>query len=92
MFFFPVLWCLLYFLPSIIGHHKRSFIGIFLVNLFLGWTVIGWFVALIWACAADPSIPVVAVAGPPLPGRYCCRCGAYSAAPAHFCWSCGVRV
>jgi hypothetical protein len=24
--------------------------GILLVNLFLGWTVLGWFVAFIWAC------------------------------------------
>lgn len=41
----------LYFLPSIIAiirdpKHSGS-IG--LVNLFLGWTIIGWFAALIWA-------------------------------------------
>ena len=49
---------LLYFLPSIVGHEKRSFTGIFLVNLFLGWTFIGWIVALVWACTDDPREPV----------------------------------
>ena len=43
---------LLYFLPAIIGRHKRDAAGIFLVNLLLGWTVIGWIVALIWASSA----------------------------------------
>lgn len=40
-----------YFLPAAIaglrGHpHLKK---IFLVNLFLGWSVIGWWVALIWS-------------------------------------------
>jgi Superinfection immunity protein len=87
---FLLFWCLLYFLPSIIGHRKRSFVGILMLNLFLGWTVIGWVVALVWACTADDDVRVVAIAGPP--GRYCCGCGALSAAGAQFCWSCGRRV
>lgn len=40
-----------HFLPTIIalarGHHDGF--AIFLTNLLLGWTVIGWFVALIWS-------------------------------------------
>jgi len=32
---------LLYFLPAIIGRDKRDATGIFLLNLFLGWTVVG---------------------------------------------------
>ena len=42
------------FLPTLIallrGHHD-SF-AIFLTNLLLGWTVIGWIVALIWSVTA----------------------------------------
>ena len=38
---------LLYFLPTILGRDKRDAAGIILVNLFLGWTVVGWFVALV---------------------------------------------
>ena len=40
-----------YFLPTIIGYarHKRNATAILVLNLFLGWTVIGWIVALIWS-------------------------------------------
>jgi hypothetical protein len=41
----------IYFLPSLVanshGHHNTS--AIFILNLFLGWTVLGWVVALVWA-------------------------------------------
>lgn len=41
----------IHFLPTIIAalRRGRSLVGIFLLNLFLGWTVIGWIIALIWA-------------------------------------------
>ena len=46
---------LLYFLPTILasnrGHHTT---GILLLNFFLGWTVIGWFVLLLWALLSSP--------------------------------------
>jgi Superinfection immunity protein len=85
---------LLYFLPSIIGHQKRSFGGIFVLNLLLGWTVIGWVAALIWACTDEVRGPVFAVNGPSAygPSRYCCRCGAAAPAGAQFCWACGARM
>ena len=75
---------LMYFLPSIIAHQKRDFRGIFILNLLFGWTVIGWVVALVWACAGDVRQPVFALAGP---ARYCGRCGAMIAG-VHFCPSC----
>ncbi len=41
-----------YFLPTIVaaarGH--RQTLAIFILNLFLGWSGLGWVVALIWAC------------------------------------------
>jgi hypothetical protein len=45
----------MYFLPSIIAlaRSKRDLLSIFLLNLFLGWTMIGWVVALVWAAKAD---------------------------------------
>lgn len=51
---------LFYFLPSIIAlaRSKRDLMSIFLLNLFLGWTLIGWVVALVWAAKND--VPVVA--------------------------------
>lgn len=42
------------FLPTVIallrGHHNT--LAIFLTNLLLGWTGIGWIVALIWSMTA----------------------------------------
>jgi hypothetical protein len=95
-----IVFCLLYFLPSLIAHRKHAFMGVFLLNLFLGWTIIGWFVALVWACTAEECPRVYAVAAPygapapPPPGnaRYCSRCGAQSAGVGSFCWHCGARV
>lgn len=51
---------LLYFLPSIIAlaRSKRDLLAIFLLNLFLGWSIIGWFVALIWAAKNDATVMV----------------------------------
>jgi len=61
-FFFPFFGFgfVMYFLPSIIAlvRSKRDITGIVLLNFFLGWTMIGWVVALVWAAKAD--VPVVA--------------------------------
>jgi hypothetical protein len=81
----------MYFLPAIIAHNKRDFAGIFLLNFFLGWTVIGWFIALIWACASDVHAPVMIVAGP-AGGRFCCQCGALAHSAARYCGVCGRPV
>jgi hypothetical protein len=45
----------LYFLPSFWAYHvkKRNKEAILLLNLFLGWTFIGWVGALIWAGMKD---------------------------------------
>ncbi|MFY9690663.1 MAG: superinfection immunity protein [Candidatus Acidiferrales bacterium] len=95
MFFFA--FCLLiYFLPSIIAHEKRSFAGIFAVNLLLGWTVIGWIAALIWACVDERRVlvyvPGAAHVPVSRPNLYCSRCGAMGPAVAQYCWACGSRV
>ena len=46
-----------YFFPTIIAIiRKKSNVGAILVlNLFLGWTFIGWIVALVWAVSSDPQ-------------------------------------
>lgn len=41
-----------YFIPAIAGHNTKYCDGIILLNLFLGWTGIGWVGALIWAVSA----------------------------------------
>jgi Superinfection immunity protein len=87
--FFLIFCGVMYFLPSIIGHDKRPFAGIFLLNFLLGWTVIGWICAMIWACTADRRIPILVVPGSV---RHCSRCGAVGPGVAHFCWACGAHV
>jgi hypothetical protein len=44
-----------YFLPTIIAlaRSQRNTLSIFLLNFFLGWTAIGWVVALVWAVKID---------------------------------------
>jgi len=48
----------IYFLPSFIGGRKRNGCAIFVLNLFLGWTIIGWVIALVWACCRDENTRV----------------------------------
>ncbi len=47
----------LYFLPTAVAmarkHRNRS--AVFFLNLFAGWTIIGWVICLIWATIRDPS-------------------------------------
>lgn len=45
----------LYLLPTLIGliRRKRNRLPIFLLNLFAGWTVLGWIIALVWGAMSD---------------------------------------
>ncbi|MGA7622746.1 MAG: superinfection immunity protein [Candidatus Acidiferrales bacterium] len=81
---------LLYFLPAIVAHSKPDSAGVFIVNLLFGWTVIGWLIALVWACASEPRMSTWMV--PAGSSRYFCRCGALQPVGAHFCWACGRNL
>jgi hypothetical protein len=50
---------LLYFLPAIAAYERRhrNAAAIFLVDLLLGWTVLGWIVALVWSFTANVAAP-----------------------------------
>ena len=87
---FVIFLVLLYFLPTLIARDKADATAIFLVNLLFGWTIIGWFIALIWACSAERYIPVRAV--PVSSGRFCSQCGRLSPYGAQFCSACGRAV
>ena len=60
-FFVPILGFgfILYFLPAVIAYarSKRDAGAILVLNVFLGWTAIGWVIALVWALKQD--VPVV---------------------------------
>jgi hypothetical protein len=57
-----------YFIPGIIAvtRRHRKATSILLVNLFFGWSVLGWIFALVWALRANGAPKAVAVP-PPLP-------------------------
>jgi hypothetical protein len=45
----------LYFLPTIIASHRgHEVTGVLLLNLFFGWTGIGWIALLLWALLSWP--------------------------------------
>jgi Superinfection immunity protein len=45
------LFLFIYFIPTQVAQNRKHIdtLPIFLTNLFLGWTFLGWVVALIWA-------------------------------------------
>jgi hypothetical protein len=55
----------LYFVPYFVARHRHhpQILAIGVINLFAGWTLIGWVGALAWACTTIPPQAVT----PPLP-------------------------
>lgn len=52
----------MYFLPiavAVLRKHKAT-LDVMVINLWLGWTVIGWFIVMIWACKGDAEVEAVA--------------------------------
>ncbi len=52
----------IYFIPAFIAHanDKKNKNAITVLNIFLGWTLVGWVVALVWAlCKDEDSLDVV---------------------------------
>jgi len=46
-----------YFLPGLIAYMRdhQNAVSIMLLNLFLGWTFIGWVAALVWSASAKKA-------------------------------------
>jgi hypothetical protein len=83
---------ILYFLPTIIannrGHQNTS--GVFIINLLLGWSVVGWVIALVMAAGsvqqAAPASREEAATRERL--VQCWNCGKDTGAAFPRCWSC----
>ncbi len=45
----------IYFIPSLVAYSrkKRNASAIFALNLFLGWSFLGWVISLVWALTKD---------------------------------------
>lgn len=55
---FAIIVLILYFLPAMIAfqNKKRNKAAITVLNVFLGWSVIGWIAALVWAVKKDSIV------------------------------------
>ncbi len=98
----------MYFLPSIIGWNKKDAGAIIAINVFLGWTFIGWVIALVWAITSAPAPTYVIVNQPDYhyqasypnqpnyshssQGLFCSSCGKQSLPGGVFCSNCGRRI
>jgi len=89
---------LFYFLPTWIAfsRKKRNVTPILLVNLLLGWSIIGWIVALIWAVSTQTvdvvqssEVNVIRSSSQQATGRFCSDCGKFSLPESKFCAHCG---
>lgn len=83
---------ILYFLPTIIAYQRDhdSLLSIFFVNLLLGWTVLVWLAAVIWASAGSKAI----VAKGPSPDTHikCPDCRELILKEARICKHCGCKL
>ncbi len=85
----------IYFLPTYFGRNKRNAGAIFALNLLLGWTLVGWVVALVWALSHDAPTAIVdnqPTSAVPGVAVLCAQCGKYSDPTATFCQSCGGQL
>ena len=50
-----IIFLVVYFIPTFVGFSRNKYnkTAIFLLNFFLGWSLIGWVVALVWAVSKD---------------------------------------
>ncbi len=64
---FIIVGAIFYFIPSIIAlmRGKSNTVAIIALNLFLGWSIVGWVVSLVWSLSSEVS-PARIVVNQPL--------------------------
>jgi hypothetical protein len=89
---------LAYTLPLLVAwlrkHHNADAIGV--LNLLLGWTLIGWVVSLVWALTEvkkkGDTAPAAAPALPEAATKQCPFCAERILAAAVLCKHCGSKL
>ena len=79
----------LYFMPTIVAGYRQhsSFFLILVLNILLGWTMLGWLLLLIWASFGDPHSAWSRPAE-----KKCPYCAEYIKAEAIKCKHCGSEL
>ena len=85
------LFALVYLVPSFVAVvRRRSDLGlIFGVNLLLGWTIVGWVLAMVWAVGARQTRALFRLPSSRMP---CPSCGRSLRKEARKCRSCGYTL
>ncbi len=90
-----------YFVPSIIAFARKhsNAVPILLLNIFLGWTFLGWIAALVWSLTtpSETRTPITTPGGPQPPQpppekRFCPNCGNQVKPGDTFCSKCGAKL
>ncbi len=56
-----IVWLLIYLFPYIVAvvRKHRNSISILILNVFFGWTFVGWVVSLVWAFTSYPTTTII---------------------------------
>ena len=103
MYFWLFAAVFVYFIPTFATAGKKNSSGVFVVNLFLGWTLVGWVVALAWAVSLPRADSKPETTGPsggtvppgvalPSETRPCPFCAEDIKAAAIICKHCGRDI
>jgi len=62
MGFLLIVAAILYFIPTITAYerHHRQAGAIATLNVLLGWTFLGWVIAMVWSCTSDTRVRAAA--------------------------------
>jgi hypothetical protein len=84
----------LYLLPTLVAkrREKRNLAAIAAVNILLGWTFVGWVIALVWALSRQAIDTPNATPNHAGAVQLCAHCGKYSPSNTRFCGTCGVAL
>lgn len=81
---------ILYLIPAIYAYqnNRTNKHAIFILNVMLGWTFIGWVAALVWAAKTDDVAVTVIQAAPTSDMKTCPHCAETVKAAANVCKHC----